>query len=330
MSELRRDPRRDEWLIMAPHRQDRTFHPPAEHCPLCPTRPGGSPTEIPVEDFDIAVFENRFPGLPRQTPGPDPRPVLDDPIPPLYARTTGRGQCEVVVYSPEHEGSLGTLDEPRIDRLLRVWTHRYLELGAREEIRHIFIFENRGHEIGVTLGHPHGQIYAYPFVPPIPAREQEIETAHHERTGRCLGCDIVAGEIEAGSRVVLGGEHVLAHVPFAPRWPYEIHLCLRPHRSSLAELAGEERRELAAGLRAILAGYDTLFDAPMPYILAVRQAPTASSAGPGSHLRIELYPALRAPGKLKYRAGSETAMGITVTAVAPERAAERLREVVRS
>ena len=327
MSELRRDPRRDEWLIVAPQRQDRTYHPPPDHCPLCPTRPGGQSGEIPEPDFDIAVFENRFPGLRRDEPG-DPRPTLDRSDPPLLARAAGLGQAEVVVYTPEHRGSLGSLDLDRVERLIRVWTHRYAALSAREEVRHIFIFENRGPEIGVTLEHPHGQIYAYPFIPPIPARELDVEARHHRRTGRCLGCDLIAAELDAGERVVVASDHVVAHVPFAPRWPYELHLSMRPHRHSLPRINSDERHSLAALLRAALAGYDRLFDRPMPYILAIRQAPTASTPGPGSHLRIELYPALRARDRLKHRAGSETAMGVTVTDVAPERAAERLRQVV--
>lgn len=326
-SHLRRDAAQDEWLIIAPHRQDRTFHPPEEYCPLCPTREGEEPTEVPVSAFDVAVFENRFPGLVRQLGG-DPAGALDGHVPPLNATAPGRGQAEVVVYTSEHTGSLGGLPLEKVDRLLRVWAHRYAELSARSYIRNVFIFENRGEEIGVTLGHPHGQIYGHPFVPPIPARMLDVEARHHERTGRCLRCDIVAAELAEEDRLVLTSEAVVAHVPFAPRWPYEVHVTLRGHRPSLLELAEGERRELATALRGVLQTYDRLFDRPMPYILAVLQAPTADTAGPGSHLRFEIYPALRGPGKLKYRAGSETAMGVTVTDVLPESAAVELREAL--
>jgi UDPglucose--hexose-1-phosphate uridylyltransferase len=327
-SHLRLDAASDEWVIVAPHRQDRTFHPPEEYCPLCPTGEGEEPTEVPVSGFDLAVFENRFPGLVRQHAGGDPAPAMEDPSSPLTATAPGRGQAEVVVYTSEHAGSLGGLPPDKVDRLLRVWTHRYAELSARPYIRNVFIFENRGPEIGVTLGHPHGQIYGHPFVPPIPARMLEAEAGHHERTGCCLRCDMLAEELAEEARLVLTSDAVVAHVPFAPRWPYEVHVALRPHRSSLLDVEAGERRELATVLKSVLQTYDRLFARPMPYILAAIQAPTADTAGPGSHLRFEIYPALRGPEKLKYRAGSETAMGVTVTDVLPESAAAELREAL--
>ncbi|NIP79478.1 MAG: galactose-1-phosphate uridylyltransferase, partial [Gemmatimonadetes bacterium] len=326
-SRLRRDPALDEWVIVAPHRQDRTYRPPPERCPFCPTRPDGEPTEIPVPAFEIAVFENRFPGL---SPGAASSGDGTPPDPPaLFETAPGRGQGEVVVYTPHHEGSLGALPLEKVERLVRVWTHRYRELGVRPYVRNVFIFENRGEAIGVTLEHPHGQIYGHPLVPPVPARMLEVEARHHRRTGRCLRCDIVAGEMESGDRVIRSSGTVLTHVPFAPRWPYEAHIATRPHRASLLDLRPAERLELAAALKSLLESYDRLFGRPMPYVLAVMQAPTAATPGPGSHLRIEVYPALRAPDRLKHRAGSETAMGLTVTDVLPETAAGRLRELAQ-
>lgn len=324
MSELRWDATRDEWIIVAPRRHERTYQPPADLCPLCPSPPGGRPTEVPVETFEIAVFENRFPSL-----GERARDPARDGGDALHRTSPAPGRCEVVVYTPRHEGSLGGLSARRIERLLRVWADRYRELGARDDVRCVFIFENRGPEIGVTLHHPHGQIYAYPFVPSIPAREIARERAHADETGgRCLHCDLRAREEADGARIVVDAGEAVGWVPFAARWPYEMRLSPRAHRPSLLALEPAERRDLAVALKRTLEAYDRLFGKPMPYILAVRQAPTEGDAGPGAHLRIDLYPARRAADKLKHRAGSETSMGVAVHDVGPENAAEKLREVV--
>src|SRR5271166_4260620 len=146
MSELRFNELRDEQVVYAVHRQDRTFLPSRDHCPLCPTRPGSTETEIPLPAFEIAVFDNRF-------------PAFEAP----------RGAAEVVVYTDDHDASFGTLAAERAEALMWVWRHRYEELGAREEIEYVFIFENRGVEVGVTLHHPHGQIYGFPFLRAMPA-----------------------------------------------------------------------------------------------------------------------------------------------------------------
>jgi len=180
MSELRWHPLLREWVATATHRQDRTFFPPPEFCPLCPTRPGGVPTEIPAEDFAIAVFENRFPSL---SPRPPEPAVAGSDLSPVQAAA---GACEVVVYTADHAATLAELPVARIELLIRVWIDRTRELGARPEIAYVFPFENKGEAIGVTLAHPHGQIYGYPFVPPVPARELAAMREHRARTGRCL------------------------------------------------------------------------------------------------------------------------------------------------
>ncbi len=328
MSELRWDRQRGEWVIVAPNRQDRTYHPPADFCPLCPTRAGGPITEIPTSDFEVAVFENRFPSLSAiEQAGPDAiNHARDADDHEMVAPAQGR--CEIVVYSPEHEGSLGQLPVQRIERILRVWAHRYQELSTLPFVRYIFIFENRGAEIGVTLTHPHGQIYAYPFVPPIPARERAVEQSHLDTTGTCLHCHIIEQEQKQHVRLLTEDQHVLSYVPFAPRWPFEVYIALRPHRSSLLQVTPFERHSLAGALKRVLSAYDRLFDQPMPYLLALKQQATAQADDPTAHLRIELYPARRAVDKLKFRAGSETFMDVFINDVVPEEAAERLRAVL--
>ena len=325
MSELRWDARLREWVIVAPHRQERTYHP-VGWCPLCP---GGGDTELPTSDFEIAVFENRFASM-----------RTDGPVPPLLAGSdaaaggTARqacasyGRCEVVVYTPEHEGSLGALPLERVESLIRVWAHRYDALSGVDGIRYVFIFENRGEEIGVTLPHPHGQIYAYPFVPPYAQRELAIEAEHFSRTGRCLHCDLIEAECASGERVLIDDGNVAAYVPYAAHWTYEVHIALRRHHASLLDLNTAERRSLAAALKSVLQAYDRLFGRPMPYMLSVRQKATAGGAHEGAHLRIELLPALRTSDKLKFRAGSETFMGVYINDVLPEDAAADLRKVL--
>ena len=315
MSELRWDARLGEWVIIAPHRQDRIYHP--EGCPLCPTRPGGGLTELPDAEFDIAVFENRFPSL--RLPA---EPVSEGP-----GVAPAAGRCEVVVFTPEHEGSLGALPPERIDALLRVWAHRYEALSRLEGVRYVFIFENRGAEIGVTLSHPHGQIYAYSFVPPNVERELVVEAAHRNTYGGCLHCGLLERELADGQRIVFDDGVVSAYIPFAAHWPYEVQIVPRQHRTSLIELTIAERRSLGTALKSVLQAYDRLFDRPMPYLLAIRQRPIAHDAR-DAHLRIELLPALRAEDKLKFRAGSETFMGVFINDIWPEQAAASLRSAM--
>jgi UDPglucose--hexose-1-phosphate uridylyltransferase len=318
VSEERRNELRDEQVVYAIHRQDRTFLPSREHCPLCPTRPGGEETEIPFPAFAIAVFENRFPAF--QAP---------------------RGAAEVVVYTDRHDDSFGTLAPQRAEALMWVWRERFQELGARADVEYVMIFENRGVEVGVTLHHPHGQIYGYPFLPPVP----QLELAADERLGGCAPCALLARELEDGRRIVYENEGVVAYVPYAARWPYEAHVVLREHRPSLLDCEPEELRLLADGLQALARGYDALFDRPFPYVMVVHQAPTGTTAAaPGSsaaatsrppgaavgggHLHVEFYPPLRTAEKLKYLAGSEQGAGTFISDVLPEESAALLGEAI--
>jgi UDPglucose--hexose-1-phosphate uridylyltransferase len=310
VSELRFNELRGEQVDYAIHRQERTFLPPRDHCPLDPTLPGRPPTEIPLPSFEIAVFDNRF-------------PAFEAP----------HGAAEVVVYTDNHDGSFGTLDAPRAEALMWVWRHRYLELGARPDIDYVFIFENRGVEVGVTLHHPHGQIYGYPFLPPVPA----LELAADERLGGCAPCALLADELRDGRRVVHENEGVVAYVPYAARWAYEAHVVLREHRPSLLQCEEGELRLLAAALQAVARGYDALFQRPFPYVMAVHQAPTGGGragtdggghAAGGGHLHVEFYPPLRTAEKLKYLAGSEQGAGTFISDTLPEESAAALREAI--
>jgi len=282
MGEQRVNELRDEQVVYAIHRQDRTFLPTREHCPLCPTRPGHEETEIP------------FPA------------------------------AEVVVYTDRHEDSFPTLAPERAEALMWVWRQRYEELGARADVEYVLIFENRGVEVGVTLHHPHGQIYGYPFLPPVP----RLELAADERLGGCAPCFLLARELDDGRRIVYENDGVVAYIPYAARWPYEAHVTLREHRPSLLDCEADELRLLAAGLQAVARGYDALFDRPFPYVMVVHQAPTGIAGADGGHLHVEFYPPLRTAEKLKYLAGSEQGAGTFISDVLPEESAAKLREAI--
>jgi UDPglucose--hexose-1-phosphate uridylyltransferase len=304
MSEQRFNELRGEQVVYAIDRQDRTFLPSREHCPLDPTRPGGPPTEIPVPAFQMAVFDNRFPAF--EQPG---------------------GAAEVVVYTDQHDGSFATLSPQRAQALMWVWRHRYEELGRRADVEYVMIFENRGVEVGVTLHHPHGQIYGYPFLPPVAA----LEVAADERLGGCAPCALLTRELDDARRVLIERDTVVAYVPHAARWAYEAHVVMREHRASLLECEPDELRELSQVLQALVRGYDALFDRPFPYVMIVHQAPTsqpADSREPRGHLHIEFYPPLRTAEKLKFLAGSEQGAGTFISDTLPEESAAALREAI--
>lgn len=319
MSELRWNPFLQEWVITATHRQDRTFLPPADYCPLCPSVPGRPPTEIDRADFEIAVFENRFPSLRLSPEEPSVAGSELTPVRPSF------GACEVVVYTPKHDATLADATTPQLERLISVWAHRTLELGARDGVDYVFVFENKGEAIGVTLNHPHGQIYAYPYVPPLIAREVAAAEQHASETGACLWCRAQEQELADGRRIVAQNDAWVAGVPFAARWPYEVHLVARRHIGWLHELDAGARRDLADILGSLLRGYDRLFGFSLPYIMAIHQRPTDGPGHEDYHLHVELYPPHRTATKLKYLAGSEAGAGAYINDTMPEETASRLR-----
>lgn len=320
MSELRWNPQLQQWVIVATHRQDRTYKPPAEFCPLCPTKPGAFPTEIPAEDYEIVVFENKFPSL--KTPPPEMAVEGSD----LYPVKPAEGICEVICYSPNHTLTLGEAPVEHIYNLIQVWTDRYQELGSKPEINYVFIFENRGEAVGVTLHHPHGQIYAFPFIPPTPEKELAAAKQHHEKHGRCLYCDILKQEREDRKRIVCENANFTAMVPFYARYPYEVHILANRHVGALTDLTEQEQWDLAEILKELITRYDNLFDFQLPYIMVLHQKPTKGDY-PEYHFHFEFYPFNRTETKLKYLAGVESGAGTFITDMSPEDQAERLRGV---
>ncbi len=321
MSELRWHPFLEQWVMTATHRQDRTFLPPDDYCPLCPSTPGGFPTEVPSDTYDIVVFENKFPSLHKDPPPPAVAATSVSPVLPA------RGICEVVLYSPRHRDSLGSMPLQRIRNLMAVWKDRYQELGAKEFIEYVLIFENRGEEVGVTLHHPHGQIYAFPYIPPVLERELAASRRHHGRTGRCLFCQNLEEELADRRRIVVEGDRSVAFIPFFARYPYETYLAPKRHLASMAEWTPADADDLAAVLKALLLKYDALFQRPFPYIMVVHQAPTDGGDHRHYHLHFEFYPPLRSAHRLKFLAGCESGAGSFINDTLPEERAAELRSV---
>jgi UDPglucose--hexose-1-phosphate uridylyltransferase len=315
---LRWHPLRGEWVAYAGHRQNRTFLPPPEYNPLAPTTDAAHPTEVPAGPWDVAVFENLFPALTLEAHDP---PDLAIPTQP------GKGVCEVVVFTQDPKASLGRLPLWHLELLLEVWADRYEALGALPEVKYVFPFENRGVEVGVTLHHPHGQIYAYPFVPPVPARELSQQRAYYERHGRGLLEDLIERELADELRMLYTGDTCVAFMPICARYSYEVWLAPRRPAPSLAALTADERRDFARALKTVLLKFDALWDRPFPYIMAIHQAPTDDALHPEAHVHVEFSPALRMPNRLKYLAGSETGAGVFTADTLPEVKAAELRAV---
>jgi UDPglucose--hexose-1-phosphate uridylyltransferase len=322
--ELRRDPLLDAQVVIASQRQDRLYLPPEDECPLCPSAPGRS-TEIPAYDYDVVVFENRFPSFATAT---EQLPVLPggDTI---AVRSPARGRCEVVCFTQDHDSSFAELPLERVRTVVEVWIDRTVALSRLEGVEQVFSFENRGEEIGVTLHHPHGQIYAYPFVTPRTRRMLESALRHQAATGRNLFADVLAGERRARTRIVAEGGLWTAFVPAFARWPFEIHLYPNRQLPDLQALSDDERDEFARLYGDVLRGLDRLFELPMPYVSAVHQAPVRSGREL-FYLHLQVFSSRRSPEKLKFLAASESAMSVFINDVRPEEAAEMLRDAVES
>jgi UDPglucose--hexose-1-phosphate uridylyltransferase len=314
-SEVRRDPLLGDSVAIASHRQGRTYHPPADQCPLCPSADERL-SEIPDASYDVVVFENRFPSLAGDS-----------------------GRCEVVCFTSDHNASFADLSEEQARLVLDAWTDRTSELSHLPSVEQVFCFENRGAEIGVTLGHPHGQIYAYPFTTPRTALMLRSLAAHKEATGGANLFDAVVEEELAGERVVVESEHWAAFVPYAAHWPYEVHLYPKRRVPDLLGLDEAARTEFPQVYLELLRRFDRIFgegEPPTPYIAAWHQAPFGQLEDfegvtrDDFALHLELFTIRRTSGKLKFLAGSESGMNVFINDVPPERAAERLREVASS
>lgn len=316
-SHLRFDAATGQWVIVAALRQDRTYKPPQDQCPLCPD-PTGLIGEVPAPDYDVAVFENRFPSLSGAAAAP--------PAPDGFACAPGAGRTEVICFSSRHTGSFAELQAQHARLVVEAWRHRTRELMGMPGIEQVFCFENRGEDIGVTLTHPHGQIYGYPFLTPRTAAMLEQARRHRNTHGNNLFSDLLAHEVDDGSRVVARSASFTAFVPFAARWPVEVHIYPNRFVRNLCDLGEDEIDGFVAVYLDVLRRFDRMYSTPLPYISALHQYADTDAQADG-YFHVELMSIRRSATKLKYLAASESAMDAFITDVTPEAVAQRLREL---
>jgi UDPglucose--hexose-1-phosphate uridylyltransferase len=315
---LRWHPLRGEWVAYASHRQGRTFMPPPEYNPLAPTIDPRFPTELPQGQYDVAVFDNRFPSL---------TPVAHDPPIQIVDTLPANGACEVVVFTQDPHASLSALPLDHLELLLQVWGDRTAVLAELPQIEYVLPFENKGVEVGVTLHHPHGQIYAYTFVPPVPARMQANQQSYYQQHQRGLLADLIQKEIADNQRILYQDDWAIAFVPVCARYPYEVWIAPIQPVATFLDLTVQQRQGLARALKTVTLKYDGLWQRPFPYLMAWFQAPTDGQPHPEWHFHAEFYPPYRTRDRLKYLAGTELAAGMFANDALPEEKAKELQAV---
>jgi len=311
-AELRWNPLLEEWVAIAAHRQERP-QMPKDWCPFCP----GS-GRVP-DNYDVYLYPNDFPTFALDVPDPK------TPSSAFYPVTKSLGACDVILYHPDHNTSLPQLTIEHIIKLIHLWQKRFTELKQNKDIKYIFIFENKGEAIGVTMPHPHGQIYAFPYIPPKIAIElNSSQKYYNHHSQQCLYCTILAKEIAESKRLVTENDSFFAGVPFFARWPYEIHIYAKKHLQNITEFTAKETTDFARILKTITQKYDNLFGFSFPYIMVMHQAP-CDKQYPYYHFHVEFYPPHRSKTKLKYLAGCESGAGTFINDTVPEEKAQELR-----
>ena len=312
--ELRWDPIMSQWIIVSGKRGKRPLLPEG-YCPFCP----GS-KEIPKKDWTVLSLPNKFPALQPEPPLPS---VKSDK---LYRCRPARGICEIIIYTPEHDATLADLSVENIKAVIDLWTQRFVDLGSRDYVKYVFIFENKGRIIGVTLDHPHGQLYAFPFIPPIIRKELASSRRYWRRTGKCLFCQVIEKEKMYAKRIVCENKDFVCFLPFFAHWPYGVQIYPKRHVGALPDLDEEEKTMFASILKRILRKFDNLFEMRFPYMMVLHQRPTDGKEYPYYHFHVEFYPPYREKNKIKYFASVETGAGTVTFDYTPEMKAKELRE----
>jgi UDPglucose--hexose-1-phosphate uridylyltransferase len=313
MHQLRWHALLQQWVVVTTARQNRPQMP----ANWCPFDPGSG--KVP-DHYDVYLYPNDFPAF-----SPDADPFEPDPQPSLFASTGARGACDVVLYSPEHTLPPSRLSIENWRKVIDLWTERTRFHGQNPDIAFVAPFENSGEAVGVTMPHPHGQIYAMPFIPPTIEKELSaaLEFSGKDKKG-CLFCELLKRELEAQERVVAANHSFVAFVPYGARFPAEIAIYARRHARTLMDLQDRERQDLAELMSLIRQKYDNLYGFLLPLMMAVKQAPLRRPEAP-YHFHIQFLPLQRAANKLKYLATVETGFGTFLADTAPEQMAENLR-----
>ncbi len=317
MSEIRYNPFLKDWTMIAANRQGRP-QMPVDWCPFCP----GS-GRVP-ESYDVWKYDNDFPVLERS-------PLPEEREEGVFRSKGAYGKCEVILYHPSHTVTLKELSKEHIRKLVDLWASRFGELSKDKKIKYIYIFENRGEEVGVTMPHPHGQLYAFGWVPKVIETELASSEEHFKNTGRCLVCDCLEQERKSGERVVYENDAFCVFVPYFTAWPYGTHIVSKRHTGNLSEFGEAQKDGLADALKNISGAYDTLFERQFPYMMAMHQTPVnmKKDASEYYHFHIEFYPPLRSRDKQYFRASSETGAGAYCNVTLPENTAAELREALK-
>ena len=315
MQELRFNPMIGEWVMISSGRKDRPIHSEFKGCPLCP---GNIELE---QDYDLAVFENRFPALVK-----NPSPPLNSGSPYLKNKSS-QGVCEVIMYTSVHKSSLAEMSLLQIENLIDVWEDRIIELYHNPIIRYIFIFENKGEEVGATLSHPHGQLYAFPFLPLRVDKKLKNMKDYNSKNHKCMLCDILEEEMRLEKRLVYQNDSFLALVPYYARFPYEVHILSKRHLGSIIDMNDSEKKLFAEALKSVTKKYDRVFERPCPYMMALFISPSEKDKYNYFHFHVELCPPLREKDKIKWMASVETMTWQFINPSSPEEIAEQLRSV---
>ena len=313
MAELRYDPFTKDWIMIASHRQNRP-QMPKDFCPFCP----GS-GKVP-DNYDVYEYDNDFPALSQNPPKPD------DVGNGFFKTADSYGKCEVILYSPNHTVTLPELPTEHICKLVDLWCERFKAISADEKIKYVFIFENRGEAVGVTMPHPHGQIYGYSVVPKKLQLELESSKEYFEENHKCLFCETAEQERSFGERVIFETEHFMVYLPFYSAYPYGVNVIAKRHVGYITDLTADEKKDLAETLRLTAGTLDSLFGFKFPYMMCMHNAPVnVGDTSDYYHFHIEFFPPMRSADKIKFNASSETGAWAHCNPTAPEAKAEELR-----
>ncbi len=315
MAELRWHPFTKDWVMIASNRQNRP-QMPKDWCPFCP----GS-GKVP-DDYEVYKYDNDFPALSQNPSEPDD--VAND----FFKVKPSYGKCEVILYSPGHTTTLPELSVDHITKLVDLWCERFDAIREDENIKYVFIFENRGNVVGVTMPHPHGQIYGYSFIPKKIELELDSAKEYHEEKGNCIFCDMLKEEKKFEKRIIFSNEHFTVFLPFFTEYPYGVYIFSNEHKNNISQFTPEERRSLASILRETVGMLDSLFDYNFPYMMCMHNAPvnTEEDVSDYYHFHIEFFPPMRSADKQKFNASSETGVWAHCNPTRPEDTAEELRE----
>lgn len=314
MAELRYHPLIKDWVMIASHRQGRP-QMPKDYCPFCP----GS-GKVP-DQFDVYEYDNDFPALSQHPPVPDD--VATD----FFKTAPAYGKCEVILYSPEHTVTLPELSVEHIAKLVDLWVERFEAISADEKIKYVFIFENRGEMVGVTMPHPHGQIYGYSVLPKKIELELASANEYYAENHKCIFCEMLEQETRAKQRIIFENEAFTVFLPFFCEYPYGVYVMPKRHIANITQLDEQEKFLLAKTLRETVGTLDSLFGFKFPYMMCMHNAPVNSGdVEQQYHFHIEFFPPMRSADKQKFNASSETGVWAHCNPTAPEEKAVELRE----